>query len=67
MDVKETFENYMPDWCATDVGTWKLKLTNVKGEVFQEEGCLFSMSYPKLSKQIRKKLHRKDLLLFDGD
>ena len=36
----------MPDWCATDVGTWKLKLTNVKGEVFQEELSLIHISEP---------------------
>ena len=43
--------------------TWKMALISVEGEIYQEVGCLFGMSCPRLSWLIRRKLHKKDFLI----
>lgn len=53
----------------TDVGSWSMELTDSKGQTTNIRGALISgipESFPGLSDFIRDKLHRNDLLLFDG-
>lgn len=55
---------------VTDVGFWSMELTDSKGQTTNIRGSLVSgvpESFPSLSDLIRDKLHRNDLLLFDGN
>lgn len=55
---------------ATDVGDWKLELTNTEGEKFEYQGSLYRdllIDEVGLSYLLRKYLGMTDLFAFDGD
>lgn len=55
---------------ATDVGEWKLELTNTEGEKFEYQGSLYRdllIDEVGLSYLLRKYLGMTDLFAFDGD
>jgi len=67
--IQKFFSKECITWKVTDVGSWKLKITNEQDEIFVFTGdlCSIDQRLAHISSVIRTKLNMPKLFVFDGD